>query len=403
MSIRQYVFAAGTRKRIPVSGTFELTPRCNLSCKMCYIRMSGEEMAARGRELTAEEWLAVGREAVSAGMIYLLLTGGEPLLRPDFPLIYTEMVKMGVMVSVNTNGTLLTPAVLDCFAQHPPEAVNVTLYGASHETYEALCGVGNGFERAVAGVRALREAGIRVQINTTFTAFNKGDMEALIALGRELDCPIRTTAYTFPPVRNGHELCSGCLSPEEQGRLNAAFEDLSSTPSGRESKRKLLQDVADAAQATETAEPVPINQTAETTEPTQTAQAPDSAAATEPHRMGCMAGRGSFWMTWDGCMLPCGMMGDHRAARGGFREQWDEVRRMTEDVCLPMACKTCAYKRLCPSCAAVCYAKNRDTEAVVPEMCRYVKTYVDTFLQRVSADPTVSHDPGDVNDPFVCL
>ncbi len=385
MTIRQYVFSAGVKKRIPVSGTFELTPRCNLSCKMCYIRMSGEEAAARGRELTAEEWLAVGRDAVKAGMIYLLLTGGEPLLRPDFSVIYTEMVKMGVVVSVNTNGTLLTPAIVDCFVKHPPEAVNVTLYGASSETYEALCGVGSGFERAMAGIRALREAGIRVQINTTFTAFNAGDMEALVALGRELDCPIRTTAYTFPPVRNGHELCSGCLSPEEQGRLNAVFEELSSTLAGRESKRKLLQRAADAA---------------------QNAEAFVCTADSEPYPMSCMAGRGSFWMTWDGCMLPCGMMGDHRAARGSFGEQWAEVRRMTEDVRLPAVCKSCAYRKLCPSCAAVCYARNGSTEAMVPEMCRYVKTYVQTYLQRVSPDSTAADQgafQGDMNDPFVCL
>ncbi len=384
MSIRQYVFSAGARKRIPVSGTFELTPRCNLSCRMCYIRMSGEEMAARGCELTTEEWLAVGRDAVQAGMIYLLLTGGEPLLRPDFPVIYTEMVKMGVMVSVNTNGTLLTPSVLDCFVQHPPEAVNVTLYGASPATYEILCGVGSGFERAVAGIRALREAGLRVQINTTFTAFNKGDMEALVDLAQELDCPIRTTAYTFPPVRNGHEVCTGCLTPEEQGELNAAFEVLSSTPVGRQAKRTLLQGVADAAEA---------------------ARASDAASDSEPHSMGCMAGRGSFWMTWDGCMLPCGMLGDHRAARGSFGEQWDEIRRLTQDVRLPAVCKGCAYKRLCPSCAAVCYAKNDSTETVVPEMCRYVKTYVDTYLQRVSAEPTIPDqraDQGDMNHPFLC-
>ena len=201
-----------------------------------------------------------------------------------------------------------------------------------------------------------------------------------------MDCPIRTTAYTFPPVRNGHELCSGCLSPEEQGRLNAVFEELSSAPAAREAKRKLLQRVADAALA----------------EPTD----PHGTADAEPYPMSCMAGRGSFWMTWDGCMLPCGMMGEHRALRGRFAEQWDTVRRMTEDVRLPTACKYCAYRKLCPSCAAVCYAKNGRTDAMVPEMCRYVKTYVETYLERVSADPSVTDemaDQGGRSDPFLCL
>ena len=152
-SIRKFVHEAGARKRIPVSGTFELTPRCNLSCRMCYIHMSGEEQASRGRELTTEEWLTLGRRAVDAGMIYLLLTGGEPMLRPDFSTIYSEMVKMGVMVSVNTNATMVTPEILACFQKHPPETVNVTLYGASPETYGSLCGVRGATRRPLKGSR----------------------------------------------------------------------------------------------------------------------------------------------------------------------------------------------------------------------------------------------------------
>ena len=68
-SIKQFVHTAGVRKGMPVSGTFELTPRCNLSCKMCYIHMTGEEQASRGRELTTEEWLSVGRQAGDAGAV----------------------------------------------------------------------------------------------------------------------------------------------------------------------------------------------------------------------------------------------------------------------------------------------------------------------------------------------
>ena len=223
-TIKQFVYRSGARKRIPVSGTFELTPRCNLSCKMCYIHMSAEEQRQRGDELTTEEWLNVAREAVKAGMIYLLLTGGEPMLRPDFTEIYRGIIQMGVVISVNTNATLVTPEIVECFKQHPPECVNVTLYGATPETYGDLCGVSNGFLRAREGIRMLREAGIRVSINTTFTRCNQGDMEALVAYAAEQGIPIRTASYTFPPVRNGHKACDVYLSPEEQGSLNAWFE-----------------------------------------------------------------------------------------------------------------------------------------------------------------------------------
>ena len=60
MNIKKYVFQKAAINHIPVSGTFELTPRCNLSCEMCYIRMSATEEAAIGQELTADEWLSLG-------------------------------------------------------------------------------------------------------------------------------------------------------------------------------------------------------------------------------------------------------------------------------------------------------------------------------------------------------
>ena len=89
---------------IPVSGFFELTPRCNLQCKMCYIRMTPQQMAPIGRERTAREWLELGRDARDAGMIFLLLTGGEPTIREDFPEIYEGLARMGLSISINTDG-----------------------------------------------------------------------------------------------------------------------------------------------------------------------------------------------------------------------------------------------------------------------------------------------------------
>ena len=105
MNIKKYVFQKAAINHIPVSGTFELTPRCNLSCEMCYIRMSAAEEATIGQELTADEWLSLGKQAVDAGMVYLLLTGGEPLQRPDFSEIYSGLAEMEILLTLNTNGT----------------------------------------------------------------------------------------------------------------------------------------------------------------------------------------------------------------------------------------------------------------------------------------------------------
>lgn len=352
---------------------------------MCYIHMSAEEQTQAGAELTTEQWLDIGRQAVRAGMIYLLLTGGEPMLRPDFTTIYSEIVKMGVMVSVNTNATLITPEILECFRKHPPEAVNVTLYGAGPDTYADLCGVRKGYERAREGIRMMLDAGIRVNINTTFTTCNQQDMEELVAYATELGLPIRTASFTFPPVRNGHSVSDVYLTPEEQGKLNARFEYLSTIrPEQRAWKADRLRNCleTDAARAN-----------GEIEQPSQGS----------PSR--CMAGRGLFWMAWNGEMYPCGMLSDFSAKPGPFAEQWKQVRDMTDNIYLPAACTDCAYREVCPCCAAVTHSVNGDPSALVEGLCRYTKTYCRTYVELAKEDgkaepPVNEEDPGDA---FICL
>ena len=79
-----YLHTRACRAGTPLAGNFELTARCNFDCKMCYVHLTAEEQRRRGRELTADEWLAIAEEARSHGMLFLLLTGGEPLIRADF-------------------------------------------------------------------------------------------------------------------------------------------------------------------------------------------------------------------------------------------------------------------------------------------------------------------------------
>ncbi len=387
-TIKQFVYRAATQKRIPVSGTFELTPRCNFDCRMCYIRMSAEEQLQRAPELSTAQWLELGRQAVAAGMIYLLITGGEPFLRPDFATIYTEMVKMGVLVSVNTNASCLSPNILAAFREHPPEAVNVTLYGASPETYERLCGVRGGYDATVRAIDAMRSAGVRVRLNATFTTCNVADMEAIVAFAGARTLPIRASGYTFPPTRNGHAACDVCLSPEEQGRTNARFEFLTATPQQRNNRR---------AQLLAARERFLTNRTSE------------DLLSEKGTPVTCMAGRGAFWLAWNGDMYPCGMLSGNAATANDFGTMWAKVRDMTAALRLPAACRDCVWRRLCPSCAAVCYTNHGDTAALVEPMCRYMQTFADTFIELVdSAPPDMIEREAPIetdapSESFVCL
>ena len=136
-----HLHARGRQLGLPIAGTFELTPRCNFHCKMCYVHLSREEQERRGKELTAEQWLQIAREAKDAGMVFLLLTGGEPLLRPDFPEIYRQLKAMGFIITINSNGYLIRDDLRKLFIENPPVRSNISLYGTSDSTYDKTCGV----------------------------------------------------------------------------------------------------------------------------------------------------------------------------------------------------------------------------------------------------------------------
>lgn len=112
------------------------------------------------------------------GHAVLLLTGGEPLIRTDFRYLLTELKKMGLLVSVNSNGSLIDRDWLDFFRHEPPFRFNITLYGGSEETYERLCGRPM-FGRVTENIRALRQLGIGVKLNASMTPYNVADMESM--------------------------------------------------------------------------------------------------------------------------------------------------------------------------------------------------------------------------------
>lgn len=193
----QRLFARADMLGVPLSGTFELTPRCNFRCKMCYIHRAEHDAAARAAERSAAQWLALAEQCCREGTLMLLLTGGEPLLRPDFREIYTGCKRMGLVLSVNTNASLIDDDMVELFAANPPRRVNITLYGASPETYGALCGSREAYARVVRAILNLQSAGVIVKLNFSVTPYNRHDAQAVYDLRRSTSFPFRRPAICF--------------------------------------------------------------------------------------------------------------------------------------------------------------------------------------------------------------
>ena len=190
-----------TERLSPINGILELTPLCNMNCDMCFVRLSPQEMQKQGSVRSGEEWISLAEEMCSAGTLFVLLTGGEPLLHPDFRDIYITLKKMGMILTINTNGTLIDEEWADFFARHKPRRINITLYGKDEATYERLCHYPDGYRRVRKAVRLLMERQVDVKINGSVTKENHKDVKRIYQIGRELEIPVHMDTYMLPGIR----------------------------------------------------------------------------------------------------------------------------------------------------------------------------------------------------------
>lgn len=327
------LFKKAEENGIPLSGTFELTSRCSLDCKMCYIHRKENDREAMRCERPTEWWLDLAKKAKDAGMLLLLLTGGEPLVRRDFEEIYLACRSMGLLVSVNTNATLIDENTVRFFKENPPQRLNITLYGASEETYESLCGDGKAYGRVIKAIRALKEAGVKLKLNYTLTPQNAQDKEKIFEFAKEEGLELQAVSYMYPPVRAQGAEDIARLSAREAAEAQFNWQR---NRLGDDKFRKLLEFNLKYSQV---------------------------AAAREGlgERISCRAGSTVFWVTWQGDMTPCGMMNEPKETiekTEDFNAAWRAIRATRENIYLPSECARCRWRRICDLCAAVSYAET---------------------------------------------
>jgi radical SAM protein with 4Fe4S-binding SPASM domain len=154
-------------------------------------------------------------EITAAGCLNLLITGGEPLLRDDFPHIYRHAKKNGLLVTVFTNGTLITNNIIGMFRELPPVEVEISLYGASPGTYERITRVPGSYERCFEGIERLLQGGVRVNLKTILMTMNSHELPEMEEIARCLGVRFRFDAAISPCLDGNHEPLGFRVSPEE--------------------------------------------------------------------------------------------------------------------------------------------------------------------------------------------
>lgn len=363
--LTEYLHAKAAGKGVPLSGTFELTPCCNMACKMCYVSMTKAQQEAKAPIKTAREWIELGRVAKEKGMLYLLLTGGEPFLRQDFREIFQSLHRMGLILSINSNGTLIDEETVAWLQQTPPSRINITLYGASDETYGRLCGNPKGYTQVTKAIRLLKQAGISVKLHCSLTPQNAGDTEKIFAFAREEGLIVQATSYMFPPLRRDETMVgmNDRFVPEDAAYHAANIARLMN------GNQQFLQWLEQGLP------PVPTD-------------TDDCLEIGEGNGINCRAGKCSFWVTWTGAFLPCGMMpveGAPDVFAEGFDQAWEYARRYVQDIRLPIKCASCEARDNCKACAAMVYTETGDFCAVPQYRCAMAKAYPDA-CRRISEE-----------------
>ncbi len=304
--------AAG--QRIPLNGSVALTHRCNLHCEHCFT--SCQKQGTGEHELTGLEWCRILDECAGEGCLSLLITGGEPLIRDDFADIYRHAKEIGMRVCVFTNATLVTGRLMGLFADLPPQAVEVSIYGGTEATHDKITGVPGSFERAIRGVEMLIEGDVRVRLKTMLMSSNKEELESMGGLAASYGLDFKFDSLVFPRLNGDSLPLEYRLSADE-----VVAADLNSV-----GMRTNWRDFFERQRGTSETDRVYV----------------------------CGAGVLNFHVSPTGSLQPCQLARSvaHSLRGRRFGDVWRQVVQDIEDKKTDTGCRSCEKKSLCGYCPA---------------------------------------------------
>ena len=225
-----------TGERVPLQVSIEVTRRCPLECLHCYNNLPMGDMDAKRREMTKKEHFRVLDELVEMGCFWILYTGGEIFARKDFLEIYTYAKQKGFLITLFTNGTIINEQIADYLKEWPPFAIEITLYGRTRETYEALTAIPGSYDRCLRGIKLLKEQGLPLKLKTVATSINKHEVMAMRRFAEEdLGVEFKIDGQINPRIDCSQSPLAVRLTPEELVALDL------STPTIAAEYRKLAK------------------------------------------------------------------------------------------------------------------------------------------------------------------
>ncbi len=346
-------------RRIPLSFDLEVTARCNNNCRHCYINLPPGDQAALQDELTLEEISLIADQAVSLGSLWCLITGGEPLLRNDFPDLYLMLKSKGLLVSVFTNACLVKNKHIELFMKYPPREIEVTVYGVTRETYEKVTRVPGSFAAFRRGLDLLLDGGVKVNLKAMALRSNMHELPAIARFCRE-----RTKDFfRFDPM------------------LNLRFDGNEQRNRDIRAERLSVQEII----AIEQADP---ERSAAVKKTCAMLEAAIPEAGQGRHLFQCHAGAESFAVSCNGLFRLCPSLWQrdclYDLRRGTLAEAWldftPRIRAITTDNAdFHETCRLCPLMNMCHWCPAHAHLECGRMDERCDYFCRVAHARAEAF------------------------
>lgn len=343
--------AKAAKARVSLAVSFELTRRCNFRCVHCYLGDQEHIRKQRQQELDTTAVIRLIDALAASGVLFLTITGGDPMIRPDFLEIYRYAVRSGLLVTVFCNGSLVTDEIVSTFAEYPPRAVEVTLYGASEKTFEAVTQQPGSFAACMAGVERLQQAKVRLRLKTMVLTINQADLATLWQRADEMGAQFRHDCSIIPALPNG-----------DNGSRSNAGDSLRDTLRFRlKPEQAAVADLSIGKVAEKLRERVCITVPAE--------------PSTKLYR--CGAGKSSCHITPYGKMQPCLITLqpslDITEGKEAFQAAWQSVSSLIpeQEARAEFSCNHCKDRSICTGCPSNFAAETDNAEQVADFYCQY--------------------------------
>jgi len=338
---------------------WEITRRCNLKCVHC---RSSSGLEAKGHpDFTLDEAKRVLDDIASYAKPVVVLSGGEPLLRPDVFEIATHGTGLGLRMCLATNGTLVTQEICGKIKAAGIKMVSLSLDGASAEVHDDFRCQPGAFAGTLNAARLFKENGISFLINSSFTKRNQGEIPKIYQLAKEIGA---TAWYMFMivPTGRGEDIMDELIAPEDYEKLLVWHYDM----------EKGEKDILVRPTCAPNYYRVVLQQAKEQGDDYQRRTLQFSTGGSK----GCLAGQLISLIDVDGNVLPCSYfpMAAGNIREKSFKEIW-ERSELFQDLrnfkAYKGRCGTCEYVNVCGGCRARAYAVTGDYMAEEP-YCTYI-------------------------------